>query len=179
MGYPPLCAPGGLGRKSCGQGPSQPRPDGAGQFVGPVDEDVLDNNDDDEEDDKTSSDRWVPGSGLPGSFCLAWWGPLGLWHLWFPCITAAGYHGRPLCFQAYPDLGIFSVPLSLGAVPNDRRGFIWQLTVSPSTSGSICVIWVTLRRRRLPRLTWKMTVVHGGTLPRPHQRKSGSPPFLP
>jgi hypothetical protein len=73
MGYPPLCAPGGVGRKPCRQGPPQPRPDGAGQFVGTIDEDAHDEDDDDdnEEDDKTSSDRWVSGSGPPGSFCLA------------------------------------------------------------------------------------------------------------
>jgi hypothetical protein len=27
--------------------------------------------------------RWVSGSGTHGSFCLALWGLLGLWRLWF------------------------------------------------------------------------------------------------
>jgi hypothetical protein len=90
MGFPLPCAPGSVGRKPCGQGPPQLQPDGAGQFGGKVvdknvqDEDE-DDDDDDEEDDKTSSDRWVSGSGSPWSFCLALWGPLGLWRLWFLC----------------------------------------------------------------------------------------------
>jgi hypothetical protein len=60
------------------------RPDGAG-VVKAVKEDGCDDEDDNnnKEDDRTSTDRWVSGSGMPGSFCLASWGPLGLWHLWF------------------------------------------------------------------------------------------------
>jgi hypothetical protein len=49
------------------------RPDGAG-VVKAVDEDARDDkddNDDDKENDRTSSNRWVSGSGMPGSFCLA------------------------------------------------------------------------------------------------------------
>jgi hypothetical protein len=31
----------------------------------------------------STSVRWVSGSGTHGSFCLALWGLLGLWRLWF------------------------------------------------------------------------------------------------
>jgi hypothetical protein len=34
--------------------------------------------------------RWVPGSGTRRSFCLALWGPLGLWRLWFLCWGTTG-----------------------------------------------------------------------------------------
>jgi hypothetical protein len=62
------------------------RPDGAG-IVKAAEGGSFDDteNDDDKEDDGTSRDRWVSGSGMPGSFCLASWGPLGFWHRWFLC----------------------------------------------------------------------------------------------
>jgi hypothetical protein len=69
-----------------------------------------------------------------------------------------------------PDLGIHSVPLSLGAVPKDCWGFASRQTISLSTSGSICVIWATHRCRRLSRSKWKMTVIHGHSLVRSKER---------
>jgi hypothetical protein len=119
MGYPPLCAPGGVGRKPCGQGPPSMQPDRA-RVVKAAKEGSLDNedNDDDKEDDGTSTDRWVSGSGMPGSFCLASWGPLGFWRRWFLCWgTTGGCCHFP---WSIPDPGIFSVPLILGAAPNSR-----------------------------------------------------------
>jgi hypothetical protein len=96
MGYPPSCAPDGVGRKPCRQGPPSMRPDGAG-VVKAAEAGTYDNEDnsDDKEDDGTSTDKWVSGSGMPGSFCLASWGPLGLWRRWFLCWGTTG--GR--CFS--------------------------------------------------------------------------------
>jgi hypothetical protein len=34
--------------------------------------------------------KWVSGSGMHGSFCLDFWGPLVLWHLWFLCWGTTG-----------------------------------------------------------------------------------------
>jgi hypothetical protein len=143
MGCPLPCAPGSVGRKPCGQGPPQLRPDGAGQFGGKVvnqDFQEEDDDDNDEEDDKTSSNRWVLGSGSPGSFCLALWGPLGLWHPWFLCRALQwGSSGGRCVSRLAPDLRIFSVPTSV-AVPVVHRNFIWRPTVSPLISGSTCVV---------------------------------------
>jgi hypothetical protein len=100
--FPLPCAPGSMGRKPCGQGPPQMRPDGAGQLSGKV-IDVQDEEDDDEEDDESSSDRWVSGSGSPGSFCLASWVPLGLWRLWFLC---RALHGDPRAAAVFPGLSL-------------------------------------------------------------------------
>jgi hypothetical protein len=99
-GLPLPCAIGSVGRKPCGQGSPLVRPDGAGQSGKVVDEE---DDDDDEQDNSSSSDRWVSGSGSPGSFCLASWGPLGFWRLWSPLQgTAVGVLGRPLFLQACP-----------------------------------------------------------------------------
>jgi hypothetical protein len=87
MGYLPLYAPDGERRKPCGQGPPLIQPDGA--VVKASNEGGCDDEDVDE-DDGTSTDRWVSGSGTPGSFCLACWGFLGLWRLWFLCWGTTG-----------------------------------------------------------------------------------------
>jgi hypothetical protein len=82
------------------------RPDGAvikASNAGDRD-DEEDDDDDVEKDDESSMDRWVSGSGMPGSFCLACRGSSGLWRPWFPL---KGDHGRPLCFPwPIPDPGI-------------------------------------------------------------------------
>jgi hypothetical protein len=91
MGYLPSCAPDGERRKPCGQGPPLIRPDGA--VVKATNEgcrDDKDVDDNDEEDNGTFTDRWVSGSGTPGSFCLASRGLLGLWCLWFLCWGTTG-----------------------------------------------------------------------------------------
>jgi hypothetical protein len=102
MDCPLPCVPASVGCMPCGQGSPLVRPDGAGQFHGKVvDVQDKDDEDDDEEVDSSSSERWVSRSGSPGSFCLASWGPLGLWHLWFPSQgTAVGIFVQLLCFQA-------------------------------------------------------------------------------
>jgi hypothetical protein len=137
--YPPLCAPGGVVLKACGQGPPSMRPDGAG-VVNVAEGGSFDGteDDDDEEDVGTSTDRWVSGSGTPGSFCLAYRGPLGFWRRWFLCWGTTG--GRCSLPWSSPDPGIFSVPLILGAGPEScPRGFTSRRTHSPSISGNICV----------------------------------------
>jgi hypothetical protein len=91
MGYLPSCVPDGVRCKPCGQGPPLIRPDRA--VVNATNEGGCDD-EDDKEDDETSTDRWVSGSGMPGSFCLASWGFFGLWRLWFLCWGTTG--GR--CF---------------------------------------------------------------------------------
>jgi hypothetical protein len=119
MGYPPPCATGTVGRKPCGQGPPSMRPDRAGVIKAAKAGSFDDEDDNDgEEDDGMSTDSWVSGSGTPGSFCLAFWGPLGLWRWWF---LSWGTTGGRCCFPwSIPDPGIFSVPLILGAAPNFR-----------------------------------------------------------
>jgi hypothetical protein len=136
--YPPLCAPGGVGPKVSGQGPPSLRPDGAGT-VKAAEEGSFDGSeeDDDEEDVATSTDRWVSGSGTPGFFCLASWGPLGFWRRWFSFQDAAGGHCGVPWFS--PDPGIFSVPLILGVGPRFRPSVSTsRRTLSPGMSGSIC-----------------------------------------
>jgi hypothetical protein len=125
MGYPPLCAPGGVGRKPCGQGPPSMRPDGA-RVIKAADEGGCDDEDDNEEDDRTSTDRWVSGSGTPGSIGLAFWGPLGLWRLWFLCWGTTGSR----CFFPWPipDLGILS-SADFGRCPKRSSGF--RLAANP------------------------------------------------
>jgi hypothetical protein len=113
MGYP-RCAPQAVWDASLAdKGPPLIRPDGAG-VVKATNEGGCNDEDDDneEEDDRTSMDRWVSGSGTPGSFCLASWSPLGLWRLWFLCwgTTGAAVFPWPI-----PEPGILSVPLILGA----------------------------------------------------------------
>jgi hypothetical protein len=86
-------------------------PDGAGQY-GKVIDIQDDDDDDDEEDDSSSSDRWVSGSGSPGSFCLASRGPLGFWRLWSPLRALQwGSLGGRYFTRLVPDLGIFLVPI--------------------------------------------------------------------
>jgi hypothetical protein len=85
MGFLPSCAPDGRRRQPCGQGSPLMRPDGAvikASNAGDRDDEDVDDNDD-KEDDNSSTDRWVSGSGTPGSFCLACRGSSGLWRLWF------------------------------------------------------------------------------------------------
>jgi hypothetical protein len=126
MGYPPSCAPGGVGRKPCGQGPPSMRPDRAGVVKATDDED----DDDNEEDDGTSTERWVSGSAWVFLSCfLGPFGPL------VPVIPMLGFHGQPLFFPwPIPDPGILSVPLILGTAPNFRSGFTSRQIPSPSTS---------------------------------------------
>jgi hypothetical protein len=79
MGSLPLWAPDGDRRMPCGQGLPPVRPDGAvakGCEKGGLGDEEDD--DDVEEDSESSTDRWVSGSGTPGSFCLACRGCLGL-----------------------------------------------------------------------------------------------------
>jgi hypothetical protein len=106
----PLCAPDGPRRMSCGQGLPPVQPDGAvakGPKIGGLGDEQDDDDDDDVNNDSPSSysERWVLGSGTPGSFGLAGWGSSGLWRLWFPL---KGDLGRPL-FSPWliPDPGIF------------------------------------------------------------------------
>jgi hypothetical protein len=86
------------------------RPDGA-VAKGPIEGGLGDEEDDDddiEKDTESSTDRWVSGSGTPGSFCLACRGSFGLWRPWFPL---KGDLGRPLFLpQPLPDPGIFQSP---------------------------------------------------------------------
>jgi hypothetical protein len=67
----------------------------------------LDDEEDDvdvKEDDELSTDRWVSGSGTPGSFGLACRGFSGLRRPPFPL---KGDHGQPVCFPwPLPDPGI-------------------------------------------------------------------------
>jgi hypothetical protein len=80
------------------------RPDGA-VAKGPEDGGLGDEVDDDNDSPSSYSERWVPGSGTPGSFGLAGWGSLGLWRPWFPL---KGDLGRPLFLPwLIPDPKIF------------------------------------------------------------------------
>jgi hypothetical protein len=80
------------------------RPDGAGVVKAAEEGGCDDEDDDDDENDGTSMDRWVSGSGTPGSFCLASWGPLGLWRRWFLCWGTTGgrcyFHGLFLILES-------------------------------------------------------------------------------
>jgi hypothetical protein len=76
VGSLPLWAPDGPRRMSCGQGLPPLWPDGAvakGPEEGGLGDEVYNDNDDDVDDDSLSSysERWVPGSGMHGSFGLA------------------------------------------------------------------------------------------------------------
>jgi hypothetical protein len=98
MGSLPLWAPDGSRRQPCRQGLPPMRPDGAvakGPKAGGLDDEEDDDDNDVEEDDESSTDRWVSGSGTPGSFFLACRGSSGLWPPWFPL---KGDLGRPLVF---------------------------------------------------------------------------------
>jgi hypothetical protein len=66
--------------------------------AGDRDDEKDDDDDDVEEDVESSTDKWVSGSGTPGSFCLACRGSLGLWRPWF---LLKGDHGQPLFSMAY------------------------------------------------------------------------------
>jgi hypothetical protein len=80
------------------------QPDGA-VAMGPEEGGLGDEEDDVEGDSESSTDRWVSGSGTPGSFCLACRGSSGLWSPWFPL---KGDLGRPLFLtRPPPDPGIF------------------------------------------------------------------------
>jgi hypothetical protein len=98
MGSLPLWAPDGSRRQPWGQGLPPMWPDGAvakGPKAGGLDDEEDDDDDVVKEDAESSTDRWVSGSGMPGSLCLACWGSSGLWRQWFPL---KGDLGRPLFF---------------------------------------------------------------------------------
>jgi hypothetical protein len=100
----PLWAPDGDRCMPCGQGLPPVRPDGA--VAKDPEKGGLGDKDDDVDEDSVSSysDRWVSGSGTPGSFCLACQGSSGLWRPWFPL---KGDLGRPLfSSRPIPDPGI-------------------------------------------------------------------------
>jgi hypothetical protein len=74
----------------------------------------------------STSVRWVSGSGTHESFCLALWGLLGLWRLWF----RAGVLQAAAVFPWFvPDPGIHFFPLNLDAVlVHSSCGWrVWQV----------------------------------------------------
>jgi hypothetical protein len=136
--------PVGKGFPRCGQMGQLPRAPGRGG-LGDEDDDDDDDDDNDVDEDSVSSysDRWVSGSGTPGSFCLACWGSSDLWSPWFPLKEDLG---RPLFLsRPIPDPGIFQLhrfwmlsEAFVGVSPHGK--LLCQRPVGPCTpaGGSSC-----------------------------------------
>jgi hypothetical protein len=77
------------------------------------------------DDDSVSSytDRWVPGSGMPGSFCLVV-GPFG------PLAPVVSVEGGPRAAAVFATVFLLILespgPLILGAAPIILRVFVWR-----------------------------------------------------
>jgi hypothetical protein len=144
-GYPTSCPPGGEGRKPCRNGPPRCGLMGSISLRLSVKTTTTMTLRRTIERPRTGGFQDQALLGVLSCFRA----PSGPWRLWFLCMSyGRGTTGGRCISSAFPDFGICSVLLSLGANPADRRGFASQQTLLPSTSGNTCVTWENPPMRR-------------------------------